>query len=558
MRAAGRDRVRLGIVAAAGASLAAGGAAGVVAIGPAPAAAATLAVTSTADGGPGSLRQALADATDDDVVDLSGVSGTIALTSGPLVLDHHLTISGPGAEALTVSAGHASRVFEWDPTVGGTGTVELRGFTVADGEAPASPARGGGGILFACGLNSATSLVLDHMALTGNHSVYLGGGLYFDECNSGGEYGSLTITASVVSGNASYYSGAGGVWFDAGRDLTVTDTVISGNFSVGWAAAGIDVGTGRTATISGSRIVGNVNYYDQGGGASFRSIDATVTGTTIADNVTTQAGGAGIAVFGNYLRTFTLRDSTVAGNVAEFYGGGLYVAGAASAVVVENSTISGNSAGQAGAVYGGVDGLRLVQSTVTANAARNASADAAVGGILLSGPAPSSPCGADAGHRAQTRPNGRSGAVVDRQRATTASACAPVAPDALGVLELVGTIVAGNVGADVGRWKDRTVSARSDHSVLGVVEPAVPLTDLGGTRSGVVDPRLGPLADNGGPTRTHALLPDSPALDAGPVPVPTFPENATDQRGPGFARVVNGVVDVGAFEVQPVEPTFTG
>jgi hypothetical protein len=62
------------------------------------------------------------------------------------------------------------------------------------------------------------------------------------------------------------------------------------------------------------------------------------------------------------------------------------------------------------------------------------------------------------------------------------------------------------------------------------------------------DPMIGPLQDNGGPTFTHALLPGSPAIDAGNpnfTPPPLF-----DQRGPGFDRVVNGRIDVGAFEVQ--------
>jgi len=60
---------------------------------------------------------------------------------------------------------------------------------------------------------------------------------------------------------------------------------------------------------------------------------------------------------------------------------------------------------------------------------------------------------------------------------------------------------------------------------------------------------LGPLQDNGGPTFTHALLTGSPAIDAGD---PNFtPPPYYDQRGPGFARVVNGRIDIGAFEVQP-------
>jgi hypothetical protein len=65
---------------------------------------------------------------------------------------------------------------------------------------------------------------------------------------------------------------------------------------------------------------------------------------------------------------------------------------------------------------------------------------------------------------------------------------------------------------------------------------------------------LGPLQNNGGPTFTHALLPGSPAIDAGD---PNFtPPPDYDQRGPGFVRVFNGRIDVGSFEVQPT-PTPT-
>ncbi len=60
------------------------------------------------------------------------------------------------------------------------------------------------------------------------------------------------------------------------------------------------------------------------------------------------------------------------------------------------------------------------------------------------------------------------------------------------------------------------------------------------------DAMLGTLADNGGPTLTHALLPGSPAIDAGDnTDAPEF-----DQRGTGFPRIVNGTIDIGAFEVQ--------
>ena len=68
------------------------------------------------------------------------------------------------------------------------------------------------------------------------------------------------------------------------------------------------------------------------------------------------------------------------------------------------------------------------------------------------------------------------------------------------------------------------------------------------------DPVLGPLQNNGGPTFTHALLPGSPAIDAGD---PSFtPPPYYDQRGFRFRRIFNGRIDVGALEVQPEPPPF--
>src|SRR5262249_23608325 len=66
-------------------------------------------------------------------------------------------------------------------------------------------------------------------------------------------------------------------------------------------------------------------------------------------------------------------------------------------------------------------------------------------------------------------------------------------------------------------------------------------TDLVGT-----DPLLGPLQDNGGPTFTHALLPGSPAVDAGD----NTGASEWDQRGEGFPRIVNKTIDISALEIQ--------
>lgn len=79
----------------------------------------------------------------------------------------------------------------------------------------------------------------------------------------------------------------------------------------------------------------------------------------------------------------------------------------------------------------------------------------------------------------------------------------------------------------------------------------------GGNNLVDVNPVIGPLADNGGPTRSHALGETSPAINRGNpafVPPPEF-----DQRGPGFLRVFGGQVDIGAFELQrePEDEVFS-
>jgi hypothetical protein len=64
------------------------------------------------------------------------------------------------------------------------------------------------------------------------------------------------------------------------------------------------------------------------------------------------------------------------------------------------------------------------------------------------------------------------------------------------------------------------------------------------------DPLLGPLANNGGPTQTHALLLGSPAIDTGSNPT----AQPFDQRGAGFARTSGAATDIGAFETQGAPP----
>ena len=112
---------------------------------------------------------------------------------------------------------------------------------------------------------------------------------------------------------------------------------------------------------------------------------------------------------------------------------------------------------------------------------------------------------------------------------------------------LIDTIVAGNAGGDV-------IAALAPNSAANLIGDGTGMTglingangNLIGTAATPINPMLGALADNGGPTKTLAILPGSPAINSG-----VDPDNAPyDQRGIGFARVVGTSADIGAFELQ--------
>ena len=88
-------------------------------------------VTNTDDSGPGSLRDALAAAVDGDIIDATGISGTILLTSGELQITHAVTIAGPGPESLSIDGNATFRVFD-----NLTSGASISGFTITNGSAP--------------------------------------------------------------------------------------------------------------------------------------------------------------------------------------------------------------------------------------------------------------------------------------------------------------------------------------------------------------------------------------------------------------------------------------
>src|SRR5262249_28721425 len=114
-----------------------------------------------------------------------------------------------------------------------------------------------------------------------------------------------------------------------------------------------------------------------------------------------------------------------------------------------------------------------------------------------------------------------------------------------GPLNFTNTIIAGSLGGGGDCHNEGNIGTNSHNLVQdGSCSPAI---------SGV--PKLGPLANNGGPTFTQALLTGSPAIDAGDDAV--LASLSTDQRGTGFPRMVGLHVDIGAFEVRCFPPVVT-
>ena len=143
-------------------------------------------VTNLNDGGPGSLRDAIATTPFGGTVDFQpGLSGTITLTTGELDIFSNLTISGPGAHVIAVSGNHASRVFYT------AATVAMSGLTVTNGNSLDS----GGGIYNASVLNLADCNINGNTARGPGSN---GGGGIFNA-------GLLTITNSDVSDNSVPY-----------------------------------------------------------------------------------------------------------------------------------------------------------------------------------------------------------------------------------------------------------------------------------------------------------------------------------------------------------------
>ena len=527
---------------------------------------------------------------------------TITLTANLPSITDAVHIDGPGAANLTIDGADTYRVFSFYRIDASAGSDEVGELTITHGYSgnyyTGNPDNSGGAIQKFYG---DADLLIENVVLTHNHSANDGGAinLYTTTGHVTLNHVTMTHNSAVEGGGALYADGGSGP--DSGLVVTIVDSTITdnealygggalyiedGTFSIvrteiarnssGYAGGGIFADE-ATVSIDHSVVADNTTTSDSGGGGAFLyDTTTTITSSTISGNVATAGGGGGIkTVEYYYAASLLLTNSTVSGNRAFYYGGGLYLRGSGGTAIVQ-STISGNTARQAGGIYvGDTAGAAMLLSTVTDNTAGvlpDGTAGApgtlpAVHGIQVGGGTRTDSVGPAARRHGPVRARGaeRDHDGKTHEPAPGGAHGLEEAPPAPGTLQLIGVIAAGNGNLDVGDYRDEAVSVESLASVLGTVEnhPWVTVTDFGGTQRDATAAALalGPLADNGGPTKTHALLPGSVAIDAGPDPsvLPTFPGGEYDQRGEPYARVSGGKVDVGAYEVQvPPEPTFTG
>ncbi|HXH19506.1 MAG TPA: choice-of-anchor Q domain-containing protein [Chitinophagales bacterium] len=318
----------------------------------------------------------------------------------------------------------------------------------------------------------------------------------------------VTKTADTNDGNCSTTDCSLREAVAAANGTSADDTV---NFNIPTSDTGCSGGVcvitlGSQLTINSASSSGTLAISNAGGGQKIeisggnavRVLEVASGGNLTINSLTIRNGSASGGFGGGILNngTLTVFSSTFTGNFGTD-GGGIANFNGATAFVV-NSTISGNSSGNSGGIYNGTGAtLTLVNSTIVNNTAL---------GIFGGG-----------GMRN------------------------------LGTVNARNTIIANNSG-NPGPDFNGTLTSQG-HNMIGNTTD----TTITGTTTGNIlnqDPKLAPLGDYGGLTKTHALLPDSPALNAGNNSLATDPISgfplATDQRG--AARISYGTVDIGAFE----------
>ena len=476
--------------------------------------AATITVTNTDDAGAGSLRAAVLAAADGDTIDFA-VTGTITLTSGFIQIRKSVTISGPGPTQLTLSGNNTSRIFainDSNPALDSPVTLSGLRFTAGNATATApvgtcpAPAGTAGGAIAAL-----ETVVFRNLEIDGNTSARSAGGIVWLPTLSGQ---SFTMSDSVISNNTSLCPGAT-ERVNGGGLMLVPDV----SFPVGGTAS---------ATITRVRILNNSAERFGGGFANYIPGTVTIADSVISGNTAVTRNGGGI--LSSWFDAMTTAATTilirteVSNNTAE-YGGG---------ILASNESPSAQTANGAGSIA-------LFESTVSGNSARTSG-----GGMSLYGNVLAVVGNSTIAANAALGPTSGSGGLRIENGVVSGAATTNNLPNQV-LIE--SSVLSGNI-APVGSAQDLNFSVNGapvlpisiGKSLVQAYNPSLTLTGAGNVTG--VSAQLAALANNGGLTKTHALLATSPAINSGSNAL-----NApTDQRGAGFARTVGIAPDMGAFE----------
>ncbi|HKE47858.1 MAG TPA: choice-of-anchor Q domain-containing protein [Rhodanobacteraceae bacterium] len=355
------------------------------------------------DAGAGSLRDAIASAPSGATIDLTSLGcSTISLTTGFLaVAQDDLTLTGPGASALTIDAANASGAIRH----AGAGTLSISGLTLANARYESATTPRGGCLYSAANLSVASS----------------------------------TITGCAVVGTASEVARGGGVY--AHGDLALANSLVTLSHAqgmvVGGGARGGGVFVGGTFDAEYSTISYNLAYgapINSGiaGGAMIVG-PALIRGTTIFYNGAYEIGGL------YTLDDVTLDSSTIYNNGASHTAGmrAYYYTGSPTATIV-NSTIAGN---RSVATVGGLN--LIVAATISNSTIANNVAFNGFAGILMSGPTLDLESTIIAGNIGFNVPDDLDvfgSPVITGASNLVVASSAPLPPDTLGDDPLLGTI----------------------------------------------------------------------------------------------------------------------
>lgn len=442
-----------------------------------------------------------------------------------------VTIAGPGATKLTVSGNNANRVF-YIYNNAQTLDVTLSGMTIAGGNAANGSAV----------MDKGETVTLDAVTVTGNTGdaveVTAAGSLTVQDSTITGTtkgngiaaiyFNALTVTSSTISYNQGNYPGGGIAALFGTGPVQIRDTTITGNVAgpLGGGVALLKLGS--AATISHSTITQNSALYAGGGIALYSNYaPVTVSDTTISGNSSAAFGG-GVAV-ANSVTDVTFQDTTIAGNTAGSGAGIIFRGQAPGATnLIERTTISGNTASGQQALGGGIYFYSLYGASILENATISGNSAGTGGGIF------------DEGEYAS--------ATLDIHNTTITGNTAAVKAGNAALYYFPSVTIRNSIIANgsAPQFPDLYTGSSNVQMNFSLLENTSGATFTGSNNLTGVDPVLGPLANNGGPTQTHKPLTGSPVIDAGDpafVPPPT-----TDQRG--FARVSGAHIDMGSVELQ--------